>query len=642
MSYTDQVSPRKVMEAVNRGFQRLSNFRNARLMFLKSYVGQYYDKSAGEVGTEPLNLIFNAIRVLIPNIVLSFPKHTIHSPYLAVKNYAELLGLALEQHDKQINIRDVYRVALVNAIFTLGIVKTGLAESDSVYAFNDEDGIDAGSIYTETVDFDNFVVDPNCKEHLFRDASFTGDRLCVPRVKLLDSGLYKNDLIERLPKAGESLNTKDRAYQLSMKEINGGDENYDLEDMVEVVEIYVPSANAIVTVPGTEQTSFDDYLRVDDFYGVKEGPYTFLALTPPVPGNPLPIPSVGIWHDLHTMANRMAVKIIEQAERQKDVIGYKRSAADDAEEIRKAKDGDAVAMDDPDGVATYSFGGQKNSNEVHLAELQGWFNMMAGNPNQVGGQNVQASSATAATILQTNAGVGLDDMKDLMYQFAAAEGRKRAWYMHTDPMMRIPLIRRQTTPPQFIMGPQGPVMVSPAMAQDVQVMLTPEARRGEFIDFMFDIQPESMGRRDSRTRFAQALDFCTKIMPSALTAAQTAMMLGINLSAKAIILRMAQDAGIDWIEEVFLDPEFQYQMMQMMAMGPQADKSKGQAGPPSGGVQGMAALMQNGQPANLPNNPSPETQDMQMQQEGANMGQRIVRSNVLTGLHNNNPIPSYG
>jgi hypothetical protein len=45
MSYTDQVSPRKVMEAVNRGFQRLSNFRNARLMFLRSYVGQYYDKA---------------------------------------------------------------------------------------------------------------------------------------------------------------------------------------------------------------------------------------------------------------------------------------------------------------------------------------------------------------------------------------------------------------------------------------------------------------------------------------------------------------------------------------------------------------------------------------------------------------------
>jgi hypothetical protein len=112
MSYTDQVSPRKVQEAVNRGFQRLHNFRQARLMFLRNYVGQYYDRTAGEIGGEALNLIFNAIRVLVPNIVLSFPKHTLVTPYLAAKNYGELLGLALDQHDKQINVRDVYRRAL--------------------------------------------------------------------------------------------------------------------------------------------------------------------------------------------------------------------------------------------------------------------------------------------------------------------------------------------------------------------------------------------------------------------------------------------------------------------------------------------------------------------------------------------------
>jgi hypothetical protein len=64
-----------------------------------------------------------------------------------------------------------------------------------------------------------------------------------------------------------------------------------------------------------------------------------------------------------------------------------------------------------------SFGGQQNSNEVHLMQLQSWFNMMAGNPQQVGGQAIDAKSATAATLLQQNAGIGLEDMKDLVYQF---------------------------------------------------------------------------------------------------------------------------------------------------------------------------------------------------------------------------------
>jgi hypothetical protein len=61
-------------------------------------------------------------------------------------------------------------------------MKTGLAQSDSVYALDETDQIDAGTIYTERVDFDNFIVDPASKEHLFRDARFMGDKMCTSRV----------------------------------------------------------------------------------------------------------------------------------------------------------------------------------------------------------------------------------------------------------------------------------------------------------------------------------------------------------------------------------------------------------------------------------------------------------------------------
>jgi hypothetical protein len=634
MSYTDKVSPKDVQEAVNRGFERLANFRNARLLFLRNYAGQYYDRSTGEIGSEPLNLIFNAIRILVPNIVLSFPKHSVVTPYLQAKAYADLLGLALDTHDKQINIRDIYRRVIVDAIFTLGIMKTGLAQSQSIYAIDDEDSIDTGTIYTEAVDFDNFVVDPNCKEHLFRDAAFIGDRITLPRRMLLDSPLYNTELVEKLPRAGSP--NPDRAYELSMRNIQR-EENAELEDQVEVCEIWVPSANAIVTVPGSKDVQFDDYLRIDDYYGVEEGPYTFLTLTPPVPGNPLPVPSVGIWNDLHVLANRMAKKIVEQAERQKDIIFYKRTAADDAASAKDAGDGEAVAADDPDGIRVQSFGGQQNSNEVHLAQLQGWFNMMAGNPNQIGGQGIDAKTATSAQLLQQNAGIGLEDMKDLVYQAAAAEARHRAWYLHTDPLIQMPLTQRQSQPAQFGMGPAGPVMLAPPTMAEVQVVLTPDARSGKFIDFTFEIQPESMGRRDSRTRFAQALDFATKIMPASLTAAQIAVQLGIPFSAKAFILRMAKDAGIDWMDEVFYDPEFQQQLQMMQMMGPQAGPSKGQAAP-----QQPQPLQSNGQPANLPFNAPPDMQDRQQQQAGAQEGQRLVQREVSRAMFAPNPIPAYG
>jgi hypothetical protein len=106
-------------------------------------------------------MIFNAVRVLIPTMVMNFPKHFVMTPYLAAREYATLLGLALDQHDMKINIRDTYRAGIVDALFTLGVLKTGLCESDSVLAMDDLEGhIDPGTVYTEKVDYDNFVVDP--------------------------------------------------------------------------------------------------------------------------------------------------------------------------------------------------------------------------------------------------------------------------------------------------------------------------------------------------------------------------------------------------------------------------------------------------------------------------------------------------
>jgi hypothetical protein len=628
-----EVSPKKVMQAVKRGRDRLANFRSARLHFLRQYTGAYYDQNRGEIGSEALNMIFNAVRVLLPTMVMNFPRTTVSTPYIQSRDYAELLGLALDQQDLKLDICNEYRAVLVDAIFTLGILKTGLCQSDDVLALDDMEGhVDNGTVYSKKVDFDNFVVDPSSKEHMFSDASFMGDRITVPRRVLLDSGLYKNDLVERLPRAGDEGSSQDRrAYKMSMKNIDN-DQNADLEDDVEIYEIWVPNANAIVTVPGGEDIEFDDYLRVDDYYGVKEGPYTLLALTPPVSGNPLPVPMVGIWSDLHELSNRMAKKIIEQAERQKDIVAYKRSAADDVKELQQAGDGDSVAVDEVDAARVMSFGGQQNSNENHLASLQAWFNMMAGNPEQVGGQRVDAKSATAAQILQQNSSISLEDMKDMVYKFSAAEKRKRAWFLHTDPLMNIPLVKRQVQPPEFILGMNGQPVIAPPAMQEQQIILTPEARTGAFLDYTFAIEPESMGRIDSKVRLQQAFDFSQKILPAVAAAAQIFQMLGIPFNALAFMLRMAKETGIRWMDEVLYDPMFQQHMLMQQMMGPQMQDSKGQLGGPKPQGQPpsmMDQVLQNGQPGSvMGGQPSADEKFNQNAQAGANDAQMMLKAGM--------------
>jgi hypothetical protein len=328
---------------------------------------------------------------------------------------------------------------------------------------------------------------------------------------------------------------------------------------------------------------------------------------------------VGIWHDLHIMANRMAKKIMDQADRQKDIIGYKRSAADDAQSALEASDGEAIAMDNPDEVKTFSFGGQQMSNERNVTQLQTWFNMMAGNPEGMAGLSMNAKSATEANMLQGNAQTSLEDMKDLVYGGVAAEGRKRAWYLHTDPLIEVPLIRRIHIPAQMQQTPTGPIMTAPPQQQDVQVFLTPEARCGDFLDFTFEIEPESMGRVDSNKRQAQAVEFAVKILPAAATAAQTCAMMGVPFSFPRFVILMAKEAGITWMDQVFMDPEFQQQMMILAARGPQMDQSKGQM---PAGPGGLSGIMQNGQPPTVGSGPmTPQQQSNSFAQSGAAEGQ---------------------
>lgn len=610
-----EIGPKKIQKAVEDGLKRLETFRSSRLMFLRQFVGQYYGADHGQIGSEPLNLIFNAIRVLVPNLIFNFPVHKVGTRFLAHRQYGEMLGQALSQQDKQLNIREVYKRWIIDAIFLIGIVKTGLCDSGTAIGMNEDDRIDPGTVYTENVDFDNFVFDPNARR--LEEAMFVGDRISVSRQSLLDSGLYNNDLIERLPKAGGEQWDRDRAEKLSAGDVNF-QETGDLDEHVEIFELWVPRAKAIITVPATTGFTLDDFLRVHDAYGPDDGPYTYMRLTPPVPNNPIPISMVGIWHDLHIMANRMAKKIMDQADRQKDIIGYKRQAADDAQEALEATDGEAIAMDDPDGVKTFSFGGQQPSNDAAVQRLQMWFNMMAGNPEGLAGMSMNAKTASEANILQSNAQISLEDMKDIVYVAVGAEGRKRAWFMHTDPLIEVPLIRRVHNPVQMQIGPDGmPSMSSPEQPQEVQVFLTPEARCGDFLDFTFDIEPESMGRMDSQKRIAQAMEFAAKILPAAAQAAQLCMQMGVPFSFPRFATKMAQELGIKWMDEVFLDPEFQQRMAMMMMRGPQEDQSKGSMAP--GG--GMAGIMQNGQPPSVGATMNPMQQQRSAAQAGAADGQ---------------------
>lgn len=557
----EQVSPAKIQQTVKQGFERLKNYRAATAMFVKEYAGHYYRNAQGLTGEEPINLIFNTIRAMVPNLVMKNPVNQIVTPYVAHKEYAELLSMGLNSVERQIKLKQTLRAWIVSALFGWGIMKTGLSVSGQMLQFGDIN-IDPGQVYAELVNLDNFVLDPMCTD--INKATFLGHKTTVPRQMLLDTDVYDHDLVRQLPSATTS--KKENSVSSLTQQNAGSREMQSLQDCVRVVELYVPEANALITIPDPYQITFDKYIGITDYYGPKEGPYVFLSFTPPVIGNPLPVAPVSLWYDLHRMANRTFTKIMDQADRQKDIGFYEPALANEAQDIKDASDGDMIASTNPKGVNVVSFGGQNRNNELMLQQLQVWYNYISGNPDQMAGNMTPGTkgsqeTATRSQILQGNASISIEDARDILYDQTAEISRRLAWYLHTDPLIDLPLTKRK------------------AGGEEIQLSLTPEQRQGDFLEFTFKIVARSMSRLDPTVRSKRIMEFATNVIPSAATTAQVMLQMGQPFNLQRYLTQMANELGIgEWVGDLFEDPEFQNRLMLMMSMGPQ---NAGKASPNS-------------------------------------------------------------
>ena len=633
-SVLDKVSPGDFFEEVCRGWKRFGPQRDLMRFCTKLLMTSAGITDDGETTFEsPLPLMFNAVRVLVPQLVMSFPQHHVETPYLQARQYAENLSIALSLQDKKQRITDVYRTIIVDAMVALGIMKTGLASGGDVMEIMDEEGgsqtIDNGAIYTERVSFDRFIADPDSREYLFSDARFTGNIIRVPRQTLMDDPRYDQDLVSRLPKADDETANKMRVSNLSMADINTAD-NSELEDIVEIAEIWVPSANAVVTVPGDMEMAIDRFLAVADYNGVKEGPFTYLALTPPVPDNPLPLPLMAVLYKLELAVNRTANKIMDQADRQKDIILYRSGEVEAAKSVKDAQDGEMISCDDPTAVNVLKLGGQEMVNVEHLNMLMEQFNVLAGNVETLSGTNDAAKSATAANILQQNTGIGLSDMQNAIYKAGSDEARKRAFYIHTNPLLNTLISKKQMNPGQMTVGPNGaPTWVVPPTVQDVQTVLTPEQRSGDFLDLVFTFEPESLGRMDSKTRLQQELTFCQQVMPAIMAAAQAAAALGMGFDASAMLYRVAKDMGVLFMDQVLFSPQIQ---MKGALEYNRIQQATGEGVPPNQQDPTLGpAMQQNGQPGQVGGAPpAPQLIQQQAAQAGAEDTQRLLRQAFLS------------
>jgi hypothetical protein len=548
----------RLCRAVELGFQRMQSMREARYKFLAQYVGPFYSRNKGAEGSDerkasPINLMYNAVTTLVPNLAFNDPRVRIATQVMPYRGYAGTFELATNHLIQKIRLRDTLRKVITDALFTAGFVKTGLAVSGQTLNLEGK-YCHIGEPFADRVDPDDMVIDPMARD--WHEQQFVGNRFRVHKQELIELGIYDERQVQKLRSRYQAGGVNKEASSLSgdrnvLQTFNG-----DVAEYVDLVELYLPKEQLIVTLPFGPGYTDEDVLRVVEYEGPEHGPFHMLGFAY-VPDNVLPVAPASIWYYLQVLGNRVARKIGRQAERMKTVLAYDGSAVEDAKEISEADDGETVRVDNIDGIKEVNFGGTTENAYSYLSWVETEFSKMAGNIDLISGAQSDENTLGQTEILQNNGQVRLQDMQNLTYQFTAEVTHDLAFMLHTDPLIDMMLVKRV-----------GGV--------DQQARYTPEMREGDFLDYTYSIIPYSMARTDPEKKVRRIMEFISTGIPAI---AQAYQLLGPMLNIENIINLVAREVGIDEADEIInsqvLQQMIQMQIAQMQVSGITPDGKMG-------------------------------------------------------------------
>ncbi|MFH1567914.1 MAG: hypothetical protein ABIL09_07920 [Gemmatimonadota bacterium] len=537
----------RLKKAVEYSRTRLAVFRKNRLEAIRQFVGEHYSED-GAKDHVPINLLEMAVNIFLTNLVAKAPQVLVSTPHLQLKSMAADYELAMNYHIRKIKLVNTLQEATVDAMFSMGIVKSGL----ELLSFADQSDVlhEIGRPFSDSVDLDNWVHD-TAATHWSR-VSFAGDRYRVPLELAKASESYRKATREKLVatrKGDSEENGEERAEGITKGATSDPDE---YEDYVELWDLWLPRDNLVLTIPAEGEPKV---LRLVEWEGPRDGPYQTLSFET-VPGNIMPLPPVALWRDLHELSNRIFNKIARQADRQKTVLGVRAGKEDDGKRVVDASDGEAISMDNPENAREFRFGGVDGPMMAFQLQLENLYNKHAGNLDVIGGLSPQAETLGQEELLTQASNKRIQAMQSRVHDFAVEVIKSQGWYLWHDPLISLPLSKRV-----------------PGTSIEVPVSFSPEERNGEFEDYNIDIQVYSMAERTP----AQMLQMLQQIFTQFLVPfAPQLEAQGKMVDIGAVLQLVGKYANFPDLNEILVDVNPQ----QLPGRGPVGDPSEKFRRPP--------------------------------------------------------------
>lgn len=521
---------KRLAEAVEYSRRKLEPFRSARVSALKQYVGRHYSEN-GSTDKVPVNLLELAINIYVQQLAANSPQVLVNTPHMEIKPNAYKLELGTNKLIRDINLEETLQMAVIEAMFGIGIVKTGINRAGQI----EIDGFthDIGEPYADIVHLDDWVHDAIART--YEQVGFCGNRYRLPYDHVMESKSYKTDDSVKPTDNGFARNEggDERGEAIS----RGTDSPVEYLPMIELWDIWLPDEKLLCTFPAAPDGSIMNWkkpMQIIEWSGPQKGPYHLLSFSP-VPGNIMPLPPVALWMDLHKLTNKLFRKCGDQADRQKTLLGIQAGAEKDGQRIVDGRDGDTIRMDNPAGAKEFKFGGVAQETLAFCIHLKDLYSYMAGNLDALGGLSPQADTLGQDQLLSASASKRMASMSAKTLNFAQEVTSDLAWYLWHDPVIDLPLT----------MPVEGTDIVIPTS-------FGPHERISDFFDFNLEVEPYSMQHQSPQMRLQSLTNvFNTFIAPFAQILAEQ----GITVNFQKVMSIISRYGNMPELNEILITQE---------------------------------------------------------------------------------------
>lgn len=453
--------------------RRLESFRNHQLDAMKQFAGMHYGEN-GASDKVPVNILELAVTVYLSQLAAANPGVSVNAKHYENMQTAFVLEQLINHDIRQMDLQHALSDAVLNAMFSIGIIKVGVCSSTS-HAMQGME-FEYGQLYADSISLEDWVHDMAVSK--FNQCTFMGNKYEVPIEIARNDETFDPKVRKKLTPNEFRGTTDDLGIEgFGSVTVSSGDS--DDEDQKTVLwDFWIPETRQIVTIADGMTTP----LAVREMDIPRYGPYHILGFGE-VPSNTMPRSvSQGIM-DLHDLANRLYRKLARQAERQKTVGMYRDGSSDDADRILRSQDGEYIRVQDPNSTREAMFGGIDQSNLAFTLQTKDLAYQLAGNLDLLGGLSQQADTLGQERLLNNAANKRMATMQQRVLIFVSEVVRDFAYYRMNDPFLS-----------------EDVKYQIPGTEIESTMTITADKIRGDALDYNYDIDPTSLSIKSPSER----------------------------------------------------------------------------------------------------------------------------------------------